>query len=268
MRTYEGSCHCGRVRFRVTAALGGWAVGSFDGANWEQAIASASWKPRSQRPSRRAVLSSAHVLASARWLAFVGFALGAGACTGDGAGGGPDAGDVTADGASDVSDVIGAEGGFARAIFPLLQAGGCGECHTAELRVVRHWALTTPEATYAEWVNHPGFDHCGPDGASIEAPQPDKIRVVPGDPDNSLVIKKLTDPWEMCGLFYGHMPPAPASRIPAEQSTASAPGSRPAPRSDGERRRGARSRRNVGGRWRRSWSPDPRGRSAARCARS
>ena len=42
MRTYEGSCHCGHVRFRVTAAL---QIGSFDGANWEQAIASASWKP-------------------------------------------------------------------------------------------------------------------------------------------------------------------------------------------------------------------------------
>jgi hypothetical protein len=110
-----------------------------------------------------------------------------------------------------------AEGGFTRAIFPLLQAGGCGECHTADLRVVRHWAMTTPEATYAEWVNHPGFDHCGPNGVEIQAPIPDKIRVVPGDPDSSLVIKKLTDPWEMCGLFYGHMPPAPADRLPADQ---------------------------------------------------
>jgi hypothetical protein len=140
------------------------------------------------------------------WSIFVCVAACAGACGGTGAGGG-----------SDASDVSVTEGGFAREIFPLLQAGGCGECHTAELRVVRHWALTTPEATYTEWVNHPGFDHCDPNGNSIEAPSPDKIRVLPGDPDNSLVIKKLTDPWEMCGLFYGHMPPAPASRLPAEQ---------------------------------------------------
>ena len=120
--------------------------------------------------------------------------------------------------APDASDAT-AEGGFAREIFPLLQAGGCAgaDCHVPELRVVRHWAVTTPEATYAEWVNHPGFDHCDPNGNPITAPPLDKIRVVPGDPDNSMVLKKLTDPWEMCGPFYGHMPPAPADRLPAEQ---------------------------------------------------
>jgi len=123
-------------------------------------------------------------------------------------------------GPSDASDAAdaGAEGGFTREIFPLLQAAGCGvECHTYENRVVRHWALTTPEATYAEWVNHSGFDHCAPNGDGIVAPTPDKIRVVPGDPDSSMVIKKLTDPWEMCGIFSGHMPPAPADRLPADQ---------------------------------------------------
>lgn len=110
------------------------------------------------------------------------------------------------------------ENGFERAIFPLLQAAGCaGDCHTMENRVVRHWALTTPADTYAQWVNAPGFNHCGPNGEEIVAPHPDQIRVVPGDPDNSLVIKKLTASWEMCGAFYGHMPPSPAPRLPADQ---------------------------------------------------
>jgi len=110
-----------------------------------------------------------------------------------------------------------AEGGFAQEIFPLVQAAGCGECHAPGYIAPGHWALTTPADTYAQWVNRQGFDHCDADGGQIVAPSPVTMRVAPGDPDHSLVLKKLTDPWEMCGVFYGHMPPAPASRLAAEQ---------------------------------------------------
>jgi hypothetical protein len=139
---------------------------------------------------------------------FVG-ALGAGGCS-------REALAVLADAATDSGDAS-AAGGFAQAVFPLLQALGCGECHSAENRVVRHWALTTAVETYAQWVNQYGFDHCDPSGQAIVAPQPVHLRVSPGDPDHSLVMKKLTDPWEMCGEFYGHMPPSPAPRLSAEQ---------------------------------------------------
>jgi hypothetical protein len=118
---------------------------------------------------------------------------------------------------SDASPEAPSPEGFELRIFPILQAAGCGACHEPGLQVVRHWALTTPADTYAHWVNAPGFDHCGPNGEQIVAPIPDQIRVVPGDPDSSLVMKKLTDPWEMCGEFYGHMPPSPAPRLPADQ---------------------------------------------------
>src|SRR5206468_10513977 len=107
------------------------------------------------------------------------------------------------------ADASTAEGGFAQKIFPLLQSAGCNECHLMGNIAPGHWTLTTPAGTYAQWVNQPGFDHCDPDGGGIVAPAPVPIRVVPGDPDNSLVIKKLTDPWEMCGAFFGHMPPSP-----------------------------------------------------------
>jgi hypothetical protein len=141
-----------------------------------------------------------------RWLVLVCSAAGAGTCASN-----------PAASSADASVDAPAEGGFAQEIFPLLQAVGCDECHQVGGIAPGHWILTTPAETYAQWVNHPGFDHCDQDGGGIVAPPPIPIRVVPGDPDNSMVIKKLTDPWEMCGEFYGHMPPPPRPRLPAEQ---------------------------------------------------
>lgn len=115
--------------------------------------------------------------------------------------------------ATDAADPM----GFAQHIFPMLMQAGCGECHAPDRSISSHWALTTPSETYRLWVGFPGFNHCDPLGQPISAPQPDQIRVIPGDPDGSLVIKKLSAPWEMCGLFYGHMPPSPRPRLPAEQ---------------------------------------------------
>jgi hypothetical protein len=108
-----------------------------------------------------------------------------------------------------------APNGFARTVFPVLQRAGCAECHRAG-EVPSHWALTTPEQTYYYWVDQPGFDHCDATGGPISAPTPTWNRVVRGDPEASLVIKKLTDPWESCGPFHGHMPPAPRARLPNE----------------------------------------------------
>jgi hypothetical protein len=156
-----------------------------------------------------------------RWLALACVATGAGACSSHVSGSGADAADATdvagADVAPDAAQDAPLAAGFERDVFPLLEALGCRECHEQSMVVVRHWALTTAADTYAHWVNYPGFDHCDADGGAITAPQPTSIRVVPGDPDHSLVMKKLTDPWEMCGLFYGHMPPAPRPRLSADQ---------------------------------------------------
>jgi len=125
--------------------------------------------------------------------------------------------DVPQDAPLDVPQDAPLAAGFARDVFPLLEALGCRECHEESVIVVRHWALTTADGTYAQWVNHPGFDHCDPDGGAIVAPQPTTMRVLPGDPDHSLVTKKLTDPWETCGEFYGHMPPPDRPRLTDDQ---------------------------------------------------
>ncbi len=103
--------------------------------------------------------------------------------------------------------------GFAHLVFPMLKEAGCDECHEPTRKVTSHWALTTPEETYAQWLNEPGFDHCDDAGAAISVPRPKLTRVVAGEPDASLVLKKLRDPWENCGAFYGHMPPPPRMRL-------------------------------------------------------
>ncbi len=49
LKTYEGGCHCGRVRFRVTGDLARVVECNcsqpFDGRNWDSAIEeNASWR--------------------------------------------------------------------------------------------------------------------------------------------------------------------------------------------------------------------------------
>jgi hypothetical protein len=107
--------------------------------------------------------------------------------------------------------------GFARDVFPMLKQSGCDECHKTTNKLTSHWTLTTPEETYGQWLNQPGFDHCDPTGAAISVPMPSWTRVVVDDPEASLVLKKLRDPWETCGLFYGHMPPPPRGRLPDDR---------------------------------------------------
>ncbi len=107
--------------------------------------------------------------------------------------------------------------GFAQKIFPILQQGGCGECHTLARQASSHWAFTTPAATYDQLVNARGFNHCTSTGRPIEAPGPNEVRVVPGSPTGSMMLKKLEAPWEMCGIFYGRMPPSPRARLPLDQ---------------------------------------------------
>jgi hypothetical protein len=114
------------------------------------------------------------------------------------------------------ADDSGSGMGFAQQIFPILLQAGCGECHSPERMVASHWAVTTPSDTYRQWIYLPGLNHCDSMGQPISAPQPE-VRLIPGDPDGSLVVKKLTAPWEMCGTFFGHMPPSPRPRLPVEQ---------------------------------------------------
>jgi hypothetical protein len=105
---------------------------------------------------------------------------------------------------------------FSALIFPILQRAGCQECHRTEQAVTSHWAVTTPDQTYQQLVDAPGFEHCTPTGGPIGAPQPKDVRVRPGDPDGSLLVRKLEAPWDRCGPFHGHMPPPPRLRMPAE----------------------------------------------------
>jgi hypothetical protein len=107
---------------------------------------------------------------------------------------------------------------FSREIFPIVQAAGCGSaaCHSDKQRPTTHFTdYTTPATTYDGWLNGASFNHCPADGSDggISVPPLGRGRVVPGDPDASFLVQKLREPREMCGAFYGRMPPAPRPRL-------------------------------------------------------
>src|SRR5688500_13008938 len=100
---------------------------------------------------------------------------------------------------------------FSRQVFPIVEQAGCASafpCHSDTRSPTAHFSdYRTLEGTYVQWTTGAGFDHCSPDGGpSITAPPPER-RLIPGNPEESLLIRKLTETRDACAPFYGRMPP-------------------------------------------------------------
>jgi hypothetical protein len=109
---------------------------------------------------------------------------------------------------------------FSKEVFPLVQASGCGSvtCHFDKRSPTTHFTdYTTAASTYDAWLRGGSFDHCPADGSNTGIPIPPvgAGRVTPGDPDGSLLVKKLVEPRDTCGVFHGRMPPPPWPRVAA-----------------------------------------------------
>lgn len=108
---------------------------------------------------------------------------------------------------------------FRRDLFPILQTSGCSDpgCHSDRGSATAHWSdYRDPGETYDQLVHGFGFDHCTPDGGSIGGP-PAEPRLVPGRPDESLLVRKLELDRDACAPFFGRMPPPPRGPLRAEQ---------------------------------------------------
>jgi hypothetical protein len=81
------------------------------------------------------------------------------------------------------------------------------ECHDSVTRE-HGMDLTTSSSIYDAWVGKNGLDHCL---NSLEK------RVIPGDPDNSFVMKKVTGNLVCEGTLSRSMPPPPAPPLLPEQ---------------------------------------------------
>jgi hypothetical protein len=98
---------------------------------------------------------------------------------------------------------------------------GCAQvagCHNDSRSPTAHFSdYRTLEMTYRQWTHGVGFDHCPKgDGPSIEVPPPEP-RLLPGRPEESLIVRKLTETRLKCGLFYGRMPPPPFPPLSPQQ---------------------------------------------------
>jgi hypothetical protein len=144
-------------------------------------------------------------------------------CAGEASAPLPDAG--AGDGApgdvGNLVDVPPATVSFARDVYPIVETMGCAQvagCHTDSRSPTAHFSdYRTVEMTYTQWTTGAGFDHCPKgEGPSITAPPPEP-RLIPGKPEESLIIRKLTEPRLSCPPFYGRMPPPPFPPLSAEQ---------------------------------------------------
>lgn len=153
-----------------------------------------------QQPGRRSSIAPVILL----------FALGVASCAAGGEG--------------SVADGGGGGVSLRRDIMPILAEAGCAAalCHSDPQRPMTHFSdLRTPETVYRTWVNSIGFNHCvaGSD-QGLGVPTFDKKRVVPGDPDASLLMEKILETRDACTPFYGRMPPPPSAPLaPAQIDT-------------------------------------------------
>ncbi len=106
-------------------------------------------------------------------------------------------------------------------VIPNCAIGGCHDSTS----ITHGMDLTTTDKIHAAWVNKGGFDHC----SGREVP-----RVIPGDPDGSLVVTKISG-IDVCALSQ-RMPLPPRQALSAEQIAvirawifAGAPSDRPQP---------------------------------------
>ena len=120
--------------------------------------------------------------------------------------------------AGDAAPTIDVGGKFLNEVYPIVRgsclSSGLG-CHEIATLPNHLTDFSTPESTYLRWVNGHGQDFCDPSSdLSVE-----KILVVPGFPEQSLLVEKITSTrTEMCR--YGHqprMPPPPQPPLRPEQ---------------------------------------------------
>ena len=132
------------------------------------------------------------------------------------------AGDGAGEGSAETTPAPDDSTSLARDVFPIVQQYGCASvgCHDDPERSVTHYAdLRTPESVYLSWVGSLGgmlgFDHCDPSGEpkGNAVPSLDHRRVEPGEPDESLVIRKVEETRDVCDPFFGRMPPFPRERM-------------------------------------------------------
>jgi len=98
---------------------------------------------------------------------------------------------------------------FANDVHPIVASwcavSGCHDTGTTQNHVTN---FSTPESTYNRWVNAPGFDFCTDEpGVYVQ-----RTIVVPGDPDASYLVWKITSTTtEPCQdpTHSRRMPPAP-----------------------------------------------------------
>jgi hypothetical protein len=133
----------------------------------------------------------------------------------------PDEGVQDSSGGPDGADASGTSVSFARDVFPIVRAS-CAvlACHDTGT-IQNHWTdFSTEASTYTRWVNGPGWDFCvDPDPGSIYAT---KVVVVPGAPNESFLVEKITSTREEpCReLHHPRMPPPPMPPLtPAQIAT-------------------------------------------------
>jgi hypothetical protein len=130
-------------------------------------------------------------------------------------------GEVPSHDAEDPGDAPPTTVSFARDIFPIVEKMACSQiagCHNDSRSPTAHYSdYRTLEMTYRQWTQGAGFDHCPKgEGPSITVPPPEP-RLIPGKPEESLIIRKLTETRLSCAPFYGRMPPPPFPPLSAEQ---------------------------------------------------
>lgn len=91
----------------------------------------------------------------------------------------------------------------AAVVVPNCAVSGCHDAITKE----HGMDLSTPEGIYAGWVNQRGLDHC----KNTTLP-----RVVPGNPNGSYVMTKITATMKACEL-WDPMPPPPKPLLNMDQ---------------------------------------------------
>ena len=133
------------------------------------------------------------------------------AANGSDGSGGSEVGSGGADGGgAGGADALGVS--FAIDVFPIvLRSCVIGGCHDAATQQ-NHWNnYSTRASTYQRWSG-PGFDFC------VDTPEPDlqRIIVVPGDPEMSFLVMKITSTREEpCrDNHYPRMPPPQFPSLP------------------------------------------------------
>jgi hypothetical protein len=106
---------------------------------------------------------------------------------------------------------------FSRNIYPFVFAlCATSNCHD-RATVMNHRAnFSSAEMAYARWVNAPGQDFCDPAAVGLFT---DRVVVVPGHPEQSFLLEKLTSTrTELCrDAHWPRMPPPPAPPLDSER---------------------------------------------------